>query len=250
MRAYLAPLLYSLLLLLALPNCCPPPVDYVERTGIRKKRTELKDELIKLLPPEERTLPQAHEEARWLSDTAYKASAAIARYNDSCFPGWAGNWLVNMNWQKRGLCWQYQNDLYRELRRRKLRHFRLGATVRDRGELSEHSCLFIASREGKWPQAWVLDAWMWNGRLKVDAAWELNPRRWEDSSKIKAAEHLFYIFYEQHPYPMEFWSRVRCYDGKYRYWTKEEAKKSEQYHYMYEQMKKGIIERKGATHDY
>ena len=127
-----------------------------------------------LLPEGQRALPAAQQEARWLADTAYKAAAGISRVNDSSFPGWAGNFFININMQNRGLCWHYQHDMYRELRRRPLHFFRIGCCVRDHACLTEHNCVYLTPVDNEWPKVMVLDAWLWNGRLTVSRGWELD----------------------------------------------------------------------------
>ena len=135
--------------LLLLAGCYPPPPQYPFTPQLTERRSTLNQNLLELLPPEQRQLPAAVEEARWLADTSYKAAAAIARINNSNFPGWAGNALINAYIQDRGLCWHYQHDMYRELRRRPLTYFRIGCCVRDFSELTEHNCVYIAAANGQ-----------------------------------------------------------------------------------------------------
>ncbi len=227
-------------LLFLLTGCYPPPVQYPYTPLVTERRNTLQDNLLELLPPEERNLPEARTEARWLADTAYKAAAAIARLNDSNFPGWAGNALINAHLQDRGLCWHYQHDMYRELRRRKLRYFRIGCCVRDHTKLTEHNCVYIAAAGDFWPRAWVLDAWMWNGRLKVDHAAELDADDWKDLPEI--CTMLSTTYTEEHEYPIEHWFSVRCDDGRYLISIARMARCSAQYARMYENMLKGAQE--------
>lgn len=70
-------------------------------------------------------------------------SAAIARDNRTVLFGWLNNILVNSNLRDRGLRWQVQQDLYRDLRRRPVKYFRIGLTIRDRGTGREHSCVYV-----------------------------------------------------------------------------------------------------------
>ncbi len=233
---------------LLLPSCCPPPVSYPACPLVTQRRATLADHLLELLPENERQQPAAQEEARWLADTAYKASAGIARINDSHFPGWLGNALINARMQDRGLCWHYQHDLYRELRRRKLNYFRLGCCVRDQARATEHNCLYIAAREGAWPEAWVLDAWMWNGRLKVDRATELDADDWEDLPGI--CWRLCQVYTEEHTYPVEHWYMLRCPDGRYGEFWDPYTRRSAQYRRMYEKMEEGQRTHPGSLMNY
>lgn len=234
--------------LLLLAGCYPPPPQYPFTPQLTERRSTLHQNLLELLPPEQRQLPAAVEEARWLADTSYKAAAAIARINNSNFPGWAGNALINAYIQDRGLCWHYQHDMYRELRRRPLTYFRLGCCVRDFSELTEHNCVYIAAANGHWPQAWVLDAWMWNGRLKVDHAAELDADDWQDLPDI--CEMIAATYQEGHNYPVEHWFSVRCNDGLYTISSANRARRSNQYRRMYENILKGQQEHPGSLTNY
>ncbi|MBQ3218317.1 MAG: hypothetical protein IJB33_05550 [Akkermansia sp.] len=229
-------------------GCYPPPPQYPFTPLVTERRSTLQENLLALLPEETRKLPAAQQEARWLADTAYQAAAAIARINNSNFPGWAGNALINAYIQDRGLCWHYQHDMYRELRRRKLSYFRIGCCVRDKSELTEHNCVYISAAESHWPEAWVLDAWMWNGRLKVDRATELDAERWQDLPEI--CDMLAISYQEEHPYPSEYWFSVRCNDGRYIISSANQARQSEQYHRMYENIQKGRKEHPGKLTNY
>lgn len=233
---------------LGVASCYPPQVKYPYTAMITVRRVLLKDNLLALLPAELQKQPAAREEATWLADTAYKASAGIARFNDSNFPGWAGNAIINARLQDRGLCWHYQHDMFRELRRRPLHYFRIGFCVRDGGEASEHNCVYIAAKEGNWPDAWVLDAWMWNGRLKVDDARQLNPRRWEDLPNICRIQSIYYP--EGHIWPMEHWSVIRGIDGEYEGYWLPEMRRSAQYRRMYNNIERGKKEHPGKLTNY
>ncbi len=205
------PLSLSLLLLCCILPACQyaPPVGYTESAPVVQRRSSLGACLLSLLPEEERQLPAAQEEARWLADTGYKAAAAIARQYEPCLPGWLNNRLVNsrFNLQERGLCWHYANDMYRELRRRRLTFFRVGCCVRDQGRGSEHNCVFLAARGGSWPHAIILDPWRYTGRLKLMDEKDILEDEWKEDTLSTAA--MASIYGECHPYPMEHWARVK-----------------------------------------
>lgn len=248
MTRSLSRLLLFILPVLWFSSCYPPQVQYPYTPMITKRRATLQQELLNLLPEKHRTLAAAQEEARWLSDTAYKAAAGISRINDSHFPGWAGNALINAHLQDRGLCWHYQHDMYRELRRRKLQFFRIGCCVRDRSEASEHNCVYIAAAEGDWPHAMVLDAWMWNGRLKTDRAEELDADDWADLPSICAM--LSFAYPEEHKWPMEHWYTLRTPNGKYAEYWQPSTQSSSQYRRMYENIERGKQEHPGTLTNY
>ena len=233
---------------LLLAACYPPQVQYPYTALVTTRRVELKDNLLALLPPEEQGSASAQAEATWLADTAYKAAAGIARINKSHFPGWAGNALVNARLQDRGLCWHYQHDMYRELRRRPLKYFRIGCCVRDAAKASEHNCVYIAPKGADWPHAWVLDAWMWNGRLKVDDARELSPARWSDLPSICRVQSFYYP--EGHQWPIEHWSVLRAVDGDYEGYWQPETQRSAQYGRMYRNVEQGKKDHPGRLTNY
>ena len=229
--------------LLGVASCYPPQVQYPYTQLVTQRRVQLKDNLLALLPAEEQGSIAAQEEATWLADTAYKAAAGIARLNGSCFPGWSGNALINARMQDRGLCWHYQHDMYRELRRRPLKYFRIGCCVRDVGKASEHNCVYLAARDAAWPEAWVLDAWMWNGRLKVDDARRLSATRWTDLPRICYVQSIYYA--EGHQWPMEHWSVLRGPAGEYEGYWLPEMRRSAQYRRMYNNIEEGKKEHPG-----
>lgn len=240
--------LLLLALCLTLTDCAPPPASYAYSPMVTQRRSTLKDNLLKLLPAAEQAEQPAAAEAQWIADTAYKAAAGISRVNDSRFPGWAGNALINARLQDRGLCWHYQHDMFRELRRRPLHYFRVGCCVRDLAEASEHNCVYIAAKNDPWPKAWVLDAWMWNGRLKVDDARELSPKRWQDLPNICRTQQLYYP--EGHQFPIEHWSILRDVNGEYMGYWMDETKQSSQYRRMTENISRGQAEHPGSLMNY
>ena len=192
---------------LALGSCYAPSANYATTAMVTERRATLQENLLLMLPPELRNTPEAKQEAQWIADTAYKAGAGIARINDSNFPGWAGNYLINSRIQDRGLCWHYQHDMYRELRRRPLSYFNIGCCGRDIATRREHNCVYVSPKHSGWPHAWVLDAWPWNGRLQVFNAWELDPDQWKERRGI--TDFLAEIYTEGHDYPMEHWLSIR-----------------------------------------
>lgn len=248
MRTRVRGIVLSVMAALGMTACYPPQVQYPYTALVTERRMQLKENLLAMLSPEQRAEKAAVDEATWLADTAYKAAAGIARFNDSNFPGWAGNALINARIQDRGLCWHYQHDMYRELRRRPLKYFRIGCCVRDCGKASEHNCVYLARKDAAWPHAWVLDAWMWNGRLKVDDARLLDAGRWEDLPNICRVQSIYYQ--EGHYWPMEHWSVLRGPEGNYEGYWLPEMRRSSQYRRMYNNVQKGKLEHPGKLTNY
>lgn len=239
-------LLFIALLLSACQKA--PRLGYTEQPNVVEKRKNLKNHLLELLPAEKR--PPAEEEATWLADTAFAASAAIARYNKPVFVNWLNNRMVNSrkNIRQRGLCWHYQHDLYRELRRRPLRHFQLGCCVRDQGRGAEHHVVYIIPRNGTWPRVVMLDAWWHNGRLRFDN--DCDPDVWKNDPQTVSI--LNKVYPEGHKLPLEHWAKVRVGTkyAEYVYSHKPEARKTAQWKHMQEQMKKGLRQRHGKAYSY
>lgn len=246
-------LLAIILLSLCFVSCQHAPAPgYADTPAVREQRRTLTQDLLALLPAEEQELPGARREARWLADTAYKAAAGIATVNDPALMGWLNNRLVNstFNLRERGLCWHYQQDMYRELRRRKLQFFRIGCCVRDRGQGSEHNCVYLAAANANWPQAIILDPWRKNGRLITLSERDFRSHNWEDS--LWSVEFLSAVYPENHRFPIEHWAQVKSgkrWNDYIPSWTPEGAA-SRQGQLMQNNIKEGLKARNGKLTNY
>ena len=156
--------------------------------------------------------------------------------------------VARKHYRHRGLCWHYQHDLYRELRRRPLHYFSLGCCVRDRGRGGEHHVVYIKAKNGQWPAIIMLDAWWYAGRLKVED--ESDAEDWVDDPK--STEILNTIYPAGHQRPMEHWSMVRkgTRYADYVYSDLPAARDSAQWKHMQEQMKEGLKRRGGKPFEY
>lgn len=242
-----------LLLLLVSVSCVSAPTAaYHDTRAAIEERDYLFARFMEKLPPSQRSLPAAQQEARWLADTAQKGAAAVGRVNRPLLPAWLNNRLVNSrhNLRERGLCWQYQHDLYRELRRRPLRYFRLGCCVMDEGEGSEHHCVYITAKGKRYPDAVVIDAWWNSGRLKIWLKSTLERRECKDEPS--ATYFLNRTYPEGHQYPIEHWAKVKCGTGMrdYTYSNLPEGKATRQGQLMYRNMAEGLKRRNGKPTDY
>lgn len=160
-----------------------PPEDYMQQPEVLQQVARLEQDLLAQLPADGRDAPEARDEAAWLARTAFEQSAIQARRNKPVFTGWLNNTLINLKLRSRGLCWHYQHDLFRELRRRPLRYFRLGATVRDQGRHNEHNCIYVCAAGKGLEDALILDGWVNNGRLIALAPGSREPN-WVESFEI------------------------------------------------------------------
>ena len=242
-------ILFQIAVLLLLSACqnAPQP-GYTKLPQVVQRCSAIQQKILELLPAQERAA--AREEAAWLARTATAGAAAIARYNDPVLVNWLNNRMVNTrhHWRHRGLCWHYQHDLYRELRRRPLHYFRLGCCVRDANTGSEHHVVYIRSRHEQWPKAILLEAWHYAGRLHLIENWQDDD--WQDDPGV--TQKLARIYPEGHRLPLEHWAMVRRSTryNDYVYSHSPEARNTPQWLYMQEQMKQGLKRRKGKAVDY
>lgn len=182
-----------------LSSCCyTPDASYLEKPEVRAQMADLNTNLLKLLPEEQSKDVKAKEEADWLVQTAYTKAREISEDNDTVFIGWINNMLVNSHIRKRGLCYHYQQDLYRELRRRPLHYFYLGLTVRDQGRGREHHCVYVNAKGKGLEGSYILDAWASCGKLKVIAPEDITPN-WKEERDWQPYFEL--AFPEGHTYP-------------------------------------------------
>lgn len=253
LRALTAPVFCAAALLLGSCVSAPTPA-YTESVACRTQRASLTAKLLAMLPPAQQTDRAAQEEAAWLADTVHKGAAAVARVNDPRLPSWLNNRLVNSSWnlRERGLCWQYQHDLYRELRRRPLHFFRLGCCVLDRHEGSEHHCIYICARgPHSWQDGVVFCAWWNSGKIKIWPKETL--RRRECVDEPEAAAFLDRTYPEGHNFPVEHWAKVKGDSGSmhdYLYSNTKEGAASRQGKIMFRNMSEGLQRRNGKPTDY
>ena len=234
----------------ALPSCqTPPPIGYADLPEVIEERRELRDELIRLLPEAQRALPKARAEAQMLADTSYKAAAAIGRINKPRrWPSWRNNRLVNNLEEdalERGLCWHYQHDMYRELRRKPLHFFEIGCCVYKRETGREHNCVYLKAVDASWPDGVILDAWKGAGRLTYTTKDDIDTDNWAD--RADTTEWLDAVYPVGHRYPIEHWATVRSDED----WNEHipsydiTGQHTKQGQRMMENMRKGLKERNG-----
>ncbi len=75
------------------------------------------------------------------------------------------NFLVNAGLRKRGLCFQWTEDLMRELQALRLTTLKLHWAEARPGTLREHNCVVVTARGQPFAQGIVLDGWRYSGRL-------------------------------------------------------------------------------------
>lgn len=241
--------------LCAVPSCqTAPPAGYADLPEVLQERDVLFEQLVMLLPAEQRTNEEARKEARTLADISYKAAAAIGRINQPCrWPAWRNNKLVNStscSALERGLCWQYQHDMYRELRRLHLNYFAIGCCVYKKKTGREHNCVYIKAVDDVWPNGIILDAWRKGGRLITIPKDEIDTDDWQD--RADTTEWLEAVYPVGHSIPIEHWATVRSDDDWNNHLPSYDAaaQQTKQGKRMLENMQRGLKERNGNPINY
>ncbi len=104
-------------------------------------------------------------EADKLAVTAIETSAELARdFKPLRFP-WMNNGLVNTGLRKRGLCYQWRDDLFPYLHRLKLKTMDLHLTCARRGQLLEHNGIVVTAKGQRFEDGIALDPWRHCGVL-------------------------------------------------------------------------------------
>ncbi len=107
----------------------------------------------------------AADEATLLAATAHSYSLELARQYRAVRPAILHNVLVNMGLRKRGLCFQWADDLYAKLQSLRLRTLDLHRAVARLDTRREHSSVVVTARGQPFEEGIVLDAWRHSGRL-------------------------------------------------------------------------------------
>ena len=125
-------------------------------------------------------------EARQAAETAIRESALLAETYQLVRPAVAHNLLVAMDIKKRGLCYQWAEDLMKRLEALELKSFQLHWAVAYRGShLREHNCVVITATGQPFSKGILFDPWRHSGNLywtpvvKDSYPWEvLPPTQW------------------------------------------------------------------------
>ena len=105
------------------------------------------------------------DEAEKLALCAYKTSRRLAREYRVVFPPALNNILINTGGRKRGLCYQWTEDLLHELNALKLETLELHWGEAFARTFSENNGVVVTARGQPFRQGIVLDAWRYQGRL-------------------------------------------------------------------------------------
>src|SRR4030095_721040 len=105
------------------------------------------------------------DEAEKLALCAYKTSRRLAREYRVVFPPALNNILINTGGRKRGLCYQWTDDLMRGLGALKLETVELHWGEAFARTFSENNGVVVTAKGQPFGQGIVLDAWRYQGRL-------------------------------------------------------------------------------------
>lgn len=104
-------------------------------------------------------------EARQVADSAYLAAAQLRRDYEVIGPPLFHNFLVNAGIRKRGLCFQWAEDLLARLDALKLTSLQLHWGEARAGTWREHNCVVVTAKGQPFRSGIVLDCWRHAGRL-------------------------------------------------------------------------------------
>lgn len=136
------------------------------------------------------------DEAEKLALCAYKTSRRLAREYRVVFPPALNNILINTGGRKRGLCYQWTEDLLHQLDALKLETLELHWGEAYARTFSENNGVVVTAKGQPFRQGIVLDAWRYQGRLYWGPArkdpegypWKENKAQYDRVFQTKAAE--------------------------------------------------------------
>jgi len=104
-------------------------------------------------------------EADKMAVTAIEESVKLSAVYKPLRLPWTNNWFVNLGLRKRGLCWQWRNDLFPPLFRLKSKTLELHLATTKRGTAFEHNGIVVTAQGQPFDQGIILDPWRKGGRL-------------------------------------------------------------------------------------
>jgi hypothetical protein len=168
----------SRFLIVALPWIIAACVNVGTPEQRREKAERLSRDLQQLAPSVSRA------EADKAATTAIEESAKLSLdFKPICLP-WMNNGLVNTGLRKRGLCYQWRDDLFPHLHRLNLKTLDLHLTSSRRATLLEHNGIVVTAKGQRFEDGIVLDPWrkggrLWWGTLKKDKSHPWKPLPYE-----------------------------------------------------------------------
>ncbi|NPA82490.1 MAG: hypothetical protein GXO31_07750 [Epsilonproteobacteria bacterium] len=147
----------------------------------RKKIDKLYSMLISLDPKIDRY------EAKELAKTAVLYPIYLSKKYDLVYPPNFHNFLVNINLRQKGLCYQWVEDLMKEIGCKNFKSFSFHWGVANRGKLNEHNVIVVTAKNASYESGIVFDAWRNSGDLyfnylKNEKKYKF--KEWKEKSKI------------------------------------------------------------------
>jgi hypothetical protein len=105
------------------------------------------------------------EEAQQLAACAYESSLELARQYRAVRPAWWQNVLVNAGLKKRGLCYEWAEDLTVQLRKLHPMTLELYWAVAWPHTPLEHNAVVVCAHGQPFDKGILLDAWRYSGKL-------------------------------------------------------------------------------------
>lgn len=123
-------------------------------------------------------------EADRLATTAIEESARMSQDFKPFVHPWMNNGLVNTGLRKRGLCYQWRDDLFPHLFRLNLKTMDLHLTASKRDTWQEHHGIIVTAKGQRFEDGMVVDPWrnggrLWWGLLKKDTRHPWKPLPYE-----------------------------------------------------------------------
>lgn len=123
-------------------------------------------------------------EARDLAKSSVDYSQFLAKkYEVVTFP-WLQNTLVNIGVKKRGLCYEWTEDLLNFLVQRNYRSLALHAIGANIGYLNEHNALAVSAIDEGVENSIILDAWRDSGNLYFNKINQDEDYEWRERVRL------------------------------------------------------------------
>ncbi len=119
------------------------------------------------------------KEAQSFAYDAIKYSKQLAKEYKVITPALVHNTLINMNIKKRGLCYHYANDLLKYLKQKDFKSFKFIKVIANRGEYFEHTSIALTTKNIKFEDSIILDAWRDTGDLYFSKVKDDKRYKWE-----------------------------------------------------------------------
>ncbi len=187
----------SLFLIILLSGCS---VKY--KTVVKIENKEIKP--IKITKKEQKKIKKLYlmllnldktvdkKEAYSLSKIAILYPIHLAKKYCLVYPPNFHNFLVNINLRKKGLCYQWVEDMMNFIRCKKFKTLVFHWGVANRGKLNEHNVIVVTAKNKPFKSGIILDAWRNSGNLYFNYLKEEKKYKfmeWKQKSKIISSSY-------------------------------------------------------------